>query len=105
MSLPFFAHRKSCSFFFFLGLPNVSVDQVSMLSHEQSCGECFFVESFFKHSVTRSFQPSLFGAKIVGWELDPGSCGEMDSQVCVVFCLLVCRVAFECCGVCCCGRL
>ena len=75
------------------------------MSREQSCGECLFVESFFKHSVNRLFLPSLFGAKIVGWELDPGSCVEMGSEVFVVFCLHVCFVAFECCGVCCCGRL
>ena len=75
------------------------------MSHEQSCGECLFVESFFKHSVTHSVPPSLSGLKIVVWELDPGSCVEMDSQVSVVFCLHVCLVAFECCGVCCCGRL
>ena len=90
----------------FRGLPNVSFDHVRMLSHEQTCGECFFLESFFfKHSVNRSFQPSLFGAKTVDWELDPGSCGEVDSQVCVVFCLPVCLVAFKCCGVCYRGRL
>ena len=57
----------------FRGLPNVSVDQVRMLSHEQSCGECLFVELFLKHSVTHSVPPSLFGATIVGWELDAGS--------------------------------
>ena len=50
---PFFVHRKSDSCCVFLGLPNVSFDQVRMLSHEQYCGECWFVESFFKHSVNR----------------------------------------------------
>ena len=76
-----------------------------MLSHEQSCGECLFVELFLKHSVTHSVPPSLFGAKIVGWELDPGSCRRNGQRSFVVFCLHVCLVAFECCGVCYRGRL
>ena len=49
----------------------------------------FIRRVFFKHSVNRLFLPSLVGAKIVGWELDPGSgsCVEMDSEVslCSVF--------------------
>ena len=64
-----------------------------MLSHEQSCGECFFVESFFKHSVNRLFLPSLVGAKIVGWELDPGSCVEWAAKLrCVLSSCLFCSV-------------
>ena len=89
MSLPVFRTSENCIVLRFRGLPNVSFDHVRMLSHEQSCGECLFVESFFKHSVNRLFLPSLVGAKIVGWELDPGSgsCVEMDSEVslCSVF--------------------
>ena len=66
-----------------------------MLSHEQSCGECLFVESFFKHSVTHSVPPSLFGAKIVGWELDPGSCPAMGSEasLCFVFVFVLYRLS------------
>ena len=89
MSLPVFCTSEKCFVLRFLGLPSVNFAQVRMLSHEQSCGECFFVESFFKHSVNRSVPPSLVGANIVGWELDPGSgsCVEMDSEVslCSVF--------------------
>ena len=33
----------------------------------------FSSSRFFKHSVNRLFPPSLFGATIVGWELDAGS--------------------------------
>ena len=105
MSVTVFRTLEKCFVLRFLGSPKVSFDHARMLSHEQYCGECFFVESFFKHSVTRSFQPSLFGAKIVGWELDPGSCVEMGSEAIVVFCLHVCLAASECCGVCFCGRL
>ena len=79
----------------FSWLPSVSFDQVRMLSHEQSCGECFFVESFFKHSVNRLFLLSLVGAKIVGWELDPSSCVEIDSEVslCFVFMFVLWRLS------------
>ena len=85
MSVPVFRTSEKCFVLRFLGSPSVSFDQVRMLSHEQSCGECFFVKSFFKHSVNRLFLPSLVGAKIVVWELDPGSCVAMDSEVSLCF--------------------
>ena len=85
MSVRVFHSSEKCFVLRFLGLPSVSFDQVRMLSYEQSCGECFFVESFFKHSVNRLFLPSLGGAKMVVWELDPGSCVEMDSEVSLCF--------------------
>ena len=66
-----------------------------MLSHEQSCGECLFVELFLKHSAIHSAPPSLFGAKIVDWELDPGSCLEMGSEasLCFVFMFVLWRLS------------
>ena len=87
MSVPVFHSSEKCFVLRFLGLPSVSFDQVRMLSYEQSCGECFFVESFFKHSVNRLFLPSLVGEKIVVWELDPSSCPAMCSEasLCFVF--------------------
>ena len=105
MSLPFFVHRKSVSCCVFV----VQRVWVSIMS-----GCCLMnnpAASVFRRVVFSNipsivhFQPSLVGSKIVDWELDPGSCGETDSQGCVVFCLPVCLVAFKCCGVCYRGRL
>ena len=100
MSVPVFRTSEKCFVLRFLGSPSVSFDQVRMLSHERSCGECFFVESFFRHSVNRLFLPSLVGAKIVVLGVGSRFVRSNGQRSFVVFCLHVCFVAFECCGVC-----
>ena len=105
MSVPVFCTIEKCFVLRFRGSPNVSFDQVRMLSHEQSCGECFF-----RRVVFQTFRQS-FISTFVGWS---ENCGlgvgsrfvcRMGSEASLCFCLHVCFVAFECCGVCYRGRL
>ena len=60
LSLRVFRSSEKCFVLRFLGLPSVSFDQVRMLSHEQSRGECLFVDFFFffqtfRHSFSSTF--------------------------------------------------